>query len=134
MGFGQRAAEHREVLREDIDHAAVDGAPAGDHTIAGDAVLVRPKIGVAMFDEHVELLKTVFVEQKLQPLPRGQLAALVLRVDPGLAAAKLCARAPFSQFCNNVGHGALPGFAGGQIGQERRRVKPGKPFAALIRG
>ena len=36
MRLRERAAEHGEVLGEQVDGAAVDGAPAGDHAVAGD--------------------------------------------------------------------------------------------------
>jgi hypothetical protein len=52
----------------------------------------------AVFDEHVELLEAALVEQKLDALPRGQLAACVLRRDALLATAEPCARATFFEF------------------------------------
>ena len=57
-----------------------------------------------MFDEHVEFLETALVEQEIDPLPRGQLAARVLRRDALLAAAEPCARAPFFKGVQNVLH------------------------------
>ena len=36
VGFRKRAAEDREILREDVDQAAVDAAVAGDEAVAGD--------------------------------------------------------------------------------------------------
>src|SRR5690606_7054282 len=36
MRFRQRAAEYGEILAEDEDQAAVDGAVAGHHAVAGD--------------------------------------------------------------------------------------------------
>ncbi len=39
-----------------------------------------------MLDEHVEFLERALVEQQFHPLARGQLAALVLRLDARLAA------------------------------------------------
>ena len=35
----KRAAEHREILREDVDQAAVDRARSGDDAVAGDLLL-----------------------------------------------------------------------------------------------
>ena len=94
VGFGQRAAEHREVLGEQIDRAAVDRAPAGDDAVAGDLLLLHAEIGGAVLDEHVELLERALVEQQLDALARGQLAALVLRLDARLSPppARACAR------------------------------------------
>src|SRR6185437_4180794 len=111
--FGQRAAEDGEVLREDIDHAAVDGAPAGDHAIACDAVLLRAEIGVAMFDEHVELLERAGIEEEFEALARGELAAGVLGVDALLATAELGGGAAFFEFDKDIFHReGSGGFAG----------------------
>ncbi len=57
-----------------------------------------------MFDEHVEFLETALVEQKLDALPRGQLAAGVLRLDALLAAPKPCAGAPFLKGIQDIFH------------------------------
>ena len=46
-----------------------------------------------MFDEHVELLEQVVIEQELDALARGELALGVLRGDALLAAAKMGALA-----------------------------------------
>ena len=86
--LGQRAAEHGEVLGEDEDRAAVDGAPAGDDAVAGDLDLLHAEIARAVLDEHVELLEGALVEQKLDALAGRQLAAAVLRLDALFAAAE----------------------------------------------
>ena len=59
VGFGERAAEDGEVLREDVDQAAVDAAVAGDEAVAGDDLLVHAEIAAAVGDELVELLEGV---------------------------------------------------------------------------
>src|SRR5205814_9145203 len=66
MGFGERPAEDGEVFRVDIDHATVDGAPAGDLAVAGHAMFVGADIGVAGFDEHFELAERVVTVQLLK--------------------------------------------------------------------
>ena len=38
--LGKRSAEDREILGENVDHAAVDRAPAGHHAVARDALLL----------------------------------------------------------------------------------------------
>src|SRR5262249_48634282 len=86
--FRERTAEHGEVFREYINHAAVDRAPARHHAVAGNDVLVGTEIGVAVLDEHVELFERFGVEQQLDALARGQLAFVVLRLDARLAAAR----------------------------------------------
>ncbi len=87
VGLRQRAAEHREVLGEDEDGAAVDRAPAGDDAVAGDFLRAHAELGRAVLDEHVELLERALVHQQVDALARGELAALVLRLDARRAAA-----------------------------------------------
>ena len=95
VGRRERAAEDGEVLDEHIDEAAVDRAPAGDDAVAGDAGRLHAEIGRAVFDEGVEFLERAFVEQDVDALARGQLAAGVLGLDALFAAA-------------HVGRGAAP--------------------------
>jgi hypothetical protein len=104
MRFRQRAAEHGEVFGEYKSLAAVDGAPAGDDAVAGHFRLLHAEFGGAVLDEHVELLERALVEQKLDALARGELAARMLRLDALLAAAELCARATFFEGVQNVLH------------------------------
>ena len=49
--------------------------------------LLHAEFGGAMLDEHVEFLERALVHQEFDALARGEFAALVLRVDPRLAAA-----------------------------------------------
>src|SRR5260370_30352644 len=63
VGFGERTAENRKVLRENVDQAAIDTAEAGDKAIAGGTLLLHPKINAAVTDKFVELFKTAFVQQ-----------------------------------------------------------------------
>ena len=104
VGFRQRAAEYRKVLGEDEDLAAVHGAPAGDDAVARHLGLLHAEFGRAMLDEHVELLERTAIEQKLDPLARRQLAALVLCFDALLAAAQFGGRAAFVEGFENVFH------------------------------
>ena len=78
VGFGERAAEDREVLREDVDQAAVDAAVAGDEAIAGDDLLVHAEIAAAVGDQLVDLFEGAFVEQQFDALAGGEFALLVL--------------------------------------------------------
>ena len=57
MRLGQRAAEDREVLREDVHDSTVDPAEAGDDAIAHDPLVVRDELGRASQDEGIELGK-----------------------------------------------------------------------------
>ena len=83
----QRAAEHGEILAINEHQAAVDGAITGDHAVAGNALVLHAKIGAAVLDEDVPLLKTVIVKQNLNALARGQFALGMLRLNTLLATA-----------------------------------------------
>ena len=110
MGFGERAAEHGEILRINVSHAAIDRAPTGDDAIAGDDVLVRAEIGVAVLHEHVELLEGIRIEQQLDALAGGELALGMLRLDALFAAPGAGAVTAFFEFSEDVFHGmALAG-------------------------
>jgi len=91
LGKGARegAAEDGEVLREDIDNAAVDAAIAGDDAVAGDALLRHVEVVAAVGLELVGLDEGAGVEQQVDALTRRQLAGLVLLGDAVCAAATL---------------------------------------------
>ena len=55
--------------------AAVDRAVAGDDGVAPGAVLLHPELGHPVADERVQLLEGARIQQLLEPLARGQLAA-----------------------------------------------------------
>ena len=76
LRLGQRAAEHREVLREHEDGPAVDAAMPGHHTVAQDCWIGHAEVGGAMRHEPVELDERSRIEQRVEPLARGQLACL----------------------------------------------------------
>src|SRR5579872_7081900 len=86
MRFGERAAEDGEILAEGENQTAGDGAIAGDHPIAGDLLAFHAEILAAMLDKHVPLFERAGVEEKLEPLARGELALAMLCLDPPLAA------------------------------------------------
>ena len=125
VGLGQRAAEHGEVLGEQEHGAAVHGAPAGDHAVAGDFRLLHAEVAGAVLDEHVELLERALVEQQLDALARGQLAALVLRLDARLAAAEAGLLAPLFELVEDVFHAPQPRGISANSWQKPYHVRPG---------
>jgi hypothetical protein len=86
VGLGERAAEDREVLREDEDAAAVDEPVACDDAVAGVELFFEPKVVRTVYDELVKLLKSAVVEKELDALARSPLAGLVLALDACAAA------------------------------------------------
>ena len=108
VGFRQGAAEHGEVLGENVSNAAVDGAPAGDHTVAWDLRVLHTELGATMLDVHIELLEGAFVEQELQPFPRGELAARMLGFDALRPAASARPSPPNLKLFQDFLHGPWP--------------------------
>src|ERR1035437_5989105 len=87
--LAQRATEHREVLREDVDDPAADPAVSRDDAVPVGPLLLEPEIGRAVRDEPVELHERAVVEQYVQPLTRGEFPFAVLRLEPSGAAPEL---------------------------------------------
>ena len=107
MGLAQRAAEDGEVLAEDEDQPAVDGAMAGHHPIARDLLLGHAEIRAAMLDEHVPFLEGAGIQQQLDALPGGQPSLGMLGLD-ALDAAAGARRRPFIlKSLENFPHGSL---------------------------
>src|SRR4029079_5194921 len=104
--LGGGAAEHGEVLGEDIGHAAIDRAPTGDDAVPRETVLVGVEIGVAVFDEHVKFFERIGVEKQLDALSRGQLAAGVLRCNSRFTPAQSGSAAAFVESLKDLFHGA----------------------------
>ena len=104
MRFGQRAAEHGEILTEHEDDPAVDGAVAGDHPVAGNGGVGHAEVGAAVLDEHVPFLEAAVVEKQLDAFARAELAFGMLRVDALLAAAPARGLALAFELFNDVVH------------------------------
>ena len=87
LDLGEGAAHHREVLGEDRHPAPVDLTQAGDDPIARIPLLAHAEVGDIVGGESAELLKGLFVQEMGQPLARGELAPIVLLLDPLRASA-----------------------------------------------
>ena len=61
--LGKRAPENREVLGEDEDEPAVDGAMTRDDAVAEDDLLVQTEAGRAVRHERVELDERIGIQQ-----------------------------------------------------------------------
>ena len=85
VDLAEASAEHRCVLTEDAHVASVNGAVAGDHTIAHGPVVLQAEVGAAVARQTVELHEGTLVEQGQDAFPRGQLAFGVGFLDCGLA-------------------------------------------------
>ena len=81
----QRPPHDREVFGKEVDRTSIDGAPAGDNTIAGHLLAVHAEIVAIMLNEHVELFEAALIQQQADPLTSCELSLAVLSVDPPLA-------------------------------------------------
>ena len=119
MAFRYGAAEHGEILRKDIDKAAVDGARTGDDAVTRDHVIGHAEIDAVMLDIHVCFFERTFIEKDLKPLARGQLALGVLGIDALLPAAHLGGCAALFHFCDIGGHSPGGPFATAESGNRQ---------------
>ena len=83
--LAERAAEHGEVLAEHEHLATVDRSPTGDDAVGEGPGVLDPEAVGPVAGEHVELDERARVEQQLDALAGGELAALVLALDRGRA-------------------------------------------------
>ena len=108
VGLGEGSAKDREVLAEHVDRTAMDVSPAGHNAVAGDALGFHTEVGAAVGYVGVELLEGALVEEDLDSLSGGQLAALMLTRNPLGAATEACRFAATLQILENVLHVAVP--------------------------
>ena len=78
VGFRERTAEDREILREDIGRAAVDQAVAGDEAVAVDDLFLHAEVVATVADQLVGFLEGAFIEQQVDAFARGEFAFGVL--------------------------------------------------------
>ena len=88
MRLPQRSPHHRKILRIEV-HLPTGDLPGTDHhPVAVILLLIHPELGRLMGDEHLDLHEAARIDQLIDPLPRAELAALVLLVDLLLTAAQ----------------------------------------------
>ena len=88
VGFRERSAQHRKILREHVYQSALNVARAGDEPIAIHHLLGHSEIGGAMADQFVHLFEAAFIEQQIDALTRRELAFRVLPLHALGAAAR----------------------------------------------
>ncbi len=111
VALRQRSAEHGEILGEDIDEAAVDGARSGDDSVARDLLRLHSEVSAIVLDEHVIFFEASRIEQDGQPLACGEPTLGMLRCNALFAAAELRKLTPFLQFFDRRGHAFPSGGA-----------------------
>jgi hypothetical protein len=78
--LSQGSADDGKILAEHENFAAVDGAVAGDHTVAGITALTSQGAAPARL-EYIELLEGSLVQKQIDPLPGAEFALAVLGID-----------------------------------------------------
>ena len=107
VGFRERAAEHREVLREGVDRAAVDAAAGRrPRRRRGSICSSIPKSRQRCVTSLSTSSKVPGIEQQIDALARRQLAGVVLPATADLAAAELGAPFERPRDVSCTGHGA----------------------------
>src|SRR5207247_6738025 len=118
-------AEDGEVLREDIDGAAVDPAEAGDDAVAHDPLVVRYELCRPRENERVELREGSFVEHQIDPLARRQLPLRVLLRDPLLSSPERRLRPHFLQPVRRLHAGRIGGHMEVPVGSPKPSARAG---------
>src|SRR5262249_7538126 len=100
----------REVLAEEVDRPPVDLRVPGDDPVAERLLRLHPEVDAAVRHEPVELDERPLVDQEIDPLPRGELALLVLRLDALLPSALERELAHPAQLVLRILGPRVPGF------------------------
>ena len=79
-----------EVLSEDEDQTAVDGAAAGHYAVAEELLFLHAEVMATVFLEHVVLFEGAGVEQHVDALAGGVFTFLMLFLNSFLTAAETC--------------------------------------------
>ena len=98
----QRAAEHREVLREDERRSTVDPTRSGHDPVPGNPLVLHVEVVTLVDDELVHLHEGPGVQQELEPLARSLLAGLVLAASALLAPGQLGLCVAAAQFVEAI--------------------------------
>ncbi len=86
VSLAKRSAEDGEILGEDGNLAALDGAEAGHDAVTVWVRAIHAELGRAMLDKGVQLHEGAFVEQGQHPIPGAALAPLRLLLAGSLVA------------------------------------------------
>src|SRR5262249_27714568 len=87
VGLGERPAEDREILGEDVDRPTLDRTGAAHDAVAGNLDLFHAEVPAAVLDERIELEEAPRIEQQGDALACRQLALAVLALGALGAAA-----------------------------------------------
>ena len=69
--LGKRTTKDCEILRKDVNQAAVDLTIARDNSITGNSLIVQAKVCGAMCDKHVQFIECAWIEQQVKSFSCG---------------------------------------------------------------
>ena len=107
VGLGERSAEDRKILREDVGGTAVDEAVAGDEAVAVDDLILHAEVARAMANQLVDFLEGAFVEQQIDALASGEFSFLMLAGAALFASTGFGGGVAAAEFCEAIGHKRL---------------------------
>ena len=113
-GHPHRAGHDREVVGGDRARAALDVGPARDHAVGRRLLALHRLLREVRAGMDAHLDERAGVDEQVDPLARGQLAALVLLRDLLLAPAELRLRAPLVELARRLRERCLGGNNSGQ--------------------
>jgi len=114
VGLGEGPPEHGEVLAEDVDEPAMNGAVPRHHAITEELLVFQPEACGPVGDEPVELYEGVGIEQEVEALPGRELSALVLGGHPPFSPALLALESEGSELLELLVHRHRARMRGGK--------------------
>ena len=87
-GLRKRTTIYSKVLCKNINKATIDRTATGNNAVAQIMFLFHPEIMAAMSYEHIDFLKTTFIEEHRDALASGIFSFLMLFGDRFLAASQ----------------------------------------------
>jgi hypothetical protein len=77
----KRSACYREILGIDADRMADDGSRPRDNPVTGKLLLIHVEIAAPVFHKEIILMKGAGIQQRMNPVPCGQLPESHLALD-----------------------------------------------------
>src|SRR5262249_26935851 len=96
---------NREVLCKNVHETIIDSPVSSNHTIAEILLFAHAEVESAMFDELVDFLKGILVEEKRDSLARTQFTFGFLAVETVLASSELGRTIELEQMFDAIGTG-----------------------------
>ncbi len=77
----KRSAGYRKILGIDADRMADDGSRPRDNPVTGKLLLIHIEVAAPVFHKEIILMKGTGIQQRMNPVPGGQLPESHLALD-----------------------------------------------------